>query len=101
MRDDIPTLLRDAAADPSHTPDFNALAGRGRRQHLAARAGTALVAVVALVAGGIVLWPNVQTTRGPVIGDEPTTPDHAERVTLTDGWHEVRVGDAVIGVPGD
>ena len=29
MRDDIPTLLRDAAADPSHTPDFDALAARG------------------------------------------------------------------------
>ena len=102
MRDDIPTLLRDAAADPSHTPDFDALAARGRRQHLAARAGTALVALVALVAGGIVLWPDGQPTRGPVIGDQPTTPDQVEEpVTLPAGWHEIQVGDATFGVPAD
>lgn len=69
MRDDIPVLLRDAAVDPSHTPDFEALAARGRRQHMATRAGTALVAVVAMVAGGLVLWPDGQPARGPVIGD--------------------------------
>lgn len=102
MRDDIPTLLRDAAADPSHTPDFDALAARGRRQHLLARAGTALVAVVALVAGGIVLWPDGQPTRGPVIGDQPSTPDAAdEPVTLPANWHEIQVGDATFGVPAE
>ena len=102
MRDDIPTLLRDAAADPSHTPDFDALAARGRRQHLAARAGTALVAVVALVAGGLMLWPDGQPARGPVIGDQPTTPGQDEGPAgLPAGWHEIHVGDAVLGVPGD
>lgn len=102
MRDDIPTLLRDAAADPSHTPDFDELAARGRRQHLAARAGTAAVAVVALVAGGLVLWPDGQPARGPVIGDQPTTPDQDEElVTLPAGWHEIQVGDVTFGVPGD
>ena len=102
MRDDIATLLRDAAADPSHTPDFDALAARGRRQHLTARAGTALVAVVALVAGGLVLWPDGQPTNGPVIGDGPPTRAESQQpVVLPDGWHEVRVADAVLGVPAD
>lgn len=102
MRDDIPTLLRDAAADPSRTPDFDELAARGRRQHLAARASTALVAVVALLAGGIVLWPDGQPARAPVIGEQPTVPDHAEQsVTVPDGWHDVTVGEAVLGVPDD
>lgn len=102
MRDDIPTLLREAAADPSHTPDFDAMAAHGRRQHLVGRVGTALVALVALVAGGLVLWPDGQPAGGPVIGEQPTSPDHAgQSVTMPDGWHEVSVGEAVIGVPGD
>lgn len=85
MRNDIPTLLRDAAADPRHTPDFETLAVRGRRHQLAIRTTTTLVALVTLVAGGIVLWPGGQPSGSPVIGGPPTTqarptPDDAEPV---------------------
>ena len=73
MHDDIPTILRDAAADPQHTPDFEVLAARGRRRRLAARSATTLVAVVTLVSGGVLLWPGAQPLGGPVIGDGPTT----------------------------
>lgn len=111
MPDPISTLLRDAAAGPTHTPDFDALATRGRRQHLAARAATAAVAAVVLVTGGLVLWPGGQPAGGPVIGDHPTTtPDHpttasSDEATTTGtslpaGWRELRVGGAVLGVPG-
>lgn len=103
MRDDIPTLLRDAAADPTHTPDFDALATRGRRQHLAGRVATAAVAVVALVAGGVVLWPAARPAdRMPAIDDAPTGSEQASpAAVLPAGWHEIRIGDAILGVPGD
>lgn len=95
----------DAAADPTHTPDFDALAARGRRQHLAARAATTAVAAVALVAGGVALWPGGQPAGGPVVGDQPTTASSGDatptETSLPPGWHELRVGGAVLGVPGD
>lgn len=103
MGEDIPALLRDAAADPSHTPDFGALAAHGRRQHLAGRVATAAVAVVALVAGGVVLWPAAEPAdRMPPIDDAPTGSEQASpAAVLPTGWHEIRVGDAILGVPGD
>lgn len=105
MRDDIPALLRDAAADPSRTPDFDALAARGRRQHLTGRAATALVALLAVVAGGVVLWPD-QPDRGPVIGSDPSPTEAADEEPPTSpglppGWLEIRLGDARLGVPED
>ena len=101
MTDDITTLLRDAAADPKHTPDFDELASRGRRQHVAARAGTALAVALALVGGSIVVWPGLLPSRMPVIGEGPTTPTGVEEVELPDGWQRVEIGRAVFGVPGD
>lgn len=75
MRDDIPTLLRDAAADPRRTPDFDGLAARGRRQQLAGRAATVVMTVVALVVAGAVVWPGTNAVeRMPPIGDQPTGP---------------------------
>ena len=71
MRDDIPTVLREAAAEPKHQPDFDRLAARGRRQHLARRAATVTVAAVVLVAGGVMLWPDSSSSNMPVIGDGP------------------------------
>lgn len=79
MRDDLVDLVRDAAAEPLETPDFDAMAARGRRQNEVARAGTALVAAVALVVGGLVLWPEAQPTRAPLIGDQRTTPSEPAR----------------------
>ena len=101
MADDITTLLRDAAADPKHTPNFDGLAVRGRRQHLTARAGTVLAVALALVGGSIVVWPGLLPSRMPVIGESPTTPTGVEGVELPDGWQRVEVGRAVFGVPGD
>ena len=80
MRDDIPTILREAAAEPKHQPDFNRLAARGRRQHLILRAATVAVAAVVLVVGGVMLWPESPSSNMPVIGDGPpadgpTAPD--------------------------
>ena len=45
------------------------------------------------------LWPDGPPTRGPVIGDQPTTPSQDEGATgLPAGWHEIHVGDAVLDV---
>lgn len=101
MADDLTTLLHDAAADPKDTPDFDALAARGRRQHRLARAGAALAVAVAMVAGSIVVWPGLLGSGMPVIGERPAGPTGVEDVELPAGWQWVDVGRAVFGVPGD
>lgn len=79
MRDDIPDLLHDAAADPKHTPDFDALAARGYRQHVAGRSATLVVAASVVVAASFVLWSGRLPTGAPVIGNEPTAPEDSEQ----------------------
>lgn len=78
MHDDLVDLVQGAAAEPRQKPDFDALAARGRRQHLVGRAATVVVAVTALVVGGVVLWPDIASDRMPVIGNPPGTPSGQE-----------------------
>ena len=83
MRDDIPMLLREAAAEPTRQPDLDRLAARGRRQHVTRRAVATSVAAIALVTGGVMLWPDTGPSSMPVIGGGPsptsasTGPDEA------------------------
>jgi hypothetical protein len=73
MDHDIRTRLRDAAAAPTHTPDFDTLADRARRRHLVTRAATAMVATVGVIVAGVLVWPSAPASS-PYIGDDPSTP---------------------------
>lgn len=104
MCDELSSRLCDAAADPSHTPDFARLAARGRVQRLAGRAGTAVVAIAVLVAGGLALWPDGPPPRAPLVGRDPApaeTSDPGPDGALPEGWTQIRLGEAMLGVPGD
>lgn len=77
MAEDLAVLVRQAAEDPQHLPDFEALVSAGRRRRVMART-TTLAAVVAVVAlAGAVLSATVIPSSLPVIGEDPavTLPD--------------------------
>lgn len=100
MRDDLVDLVRESAAEPLDTPDFEAMAVRGRRRHVVGRTATVLAGLIALVAAGVVVWPDTGPAGGPVIGEQPTTSAGAgDGVQLPAGWQGLRVGGAVFGVP--
>ena len=101
MRDDLVDLVRESAAEPLDTPDFDAMAARGRRQRTATRVLGGVASALVLLVAGVVLWPSTPA-GSPVISDQPTTPAGAdEGAVLPAGWQALRVGGAVLGVPAD
>ena len=101
MPDTIEQRIREAAARPSTTPDFDELAARGRRQRRAVWTGSAL-AVVLLGAVGIATVttssPNVPLiSEGP--SPTPTVIETDRAAALPFGWTDVTVADARLGVP--
>jgi hypothetical protein len=100
VRDELRSLSRDA---PRSAPgDGIDVFRRGRRRRVRrhAAAGVAGVALVA-IAAAIVLPGTVPAglTIEDRIADQP---DGETLVTdVPGGWHEVRVGDAAFGIPGD
>ena len=88
MAEDLQELIRQAAEDPAHLPDFEALVRAGRRRRLMARTTmlTAVIAVVALV--GAVISATVTPNRLPVIGGQP--PSDALGVKV--GWSQIPMG---------
>lgn len=100
VREELRSLTRDA---PRSAPDDGIdvfRRGRRRRVRRHAAAGVTGIALVA-IAAAIVLPGTVPAglTIEDRIADQP---DGQTLVAdLPDGWHEVRVGDAAFGIPGD
>lgn len=75
---------------------------RGQRRRLRRRVTTGFTgatAVVLAVLLAVVAWPGAGPD-GLTIADQPDGPGD-RGADLPDGWQEVRLGDAVFGVPGD
>lgn len=100
MPDDLVDLVRESAAEPLDTPNFAAMAARGRRQRTATRVLLGVVSALVLLVAGVVLWPSTPT-GSPVISDGPSGPAGGELAELPVGWQWVQVGRARFGVPGD
>ena len=102
MHDDLQALIDEATPAPGSTPDFAALTARAQRRTTVGTGLATLVAVLALIVSGIVLWPGAPG-RAPVIDQAPTTASDGEETApaLPVGWHEIIVGGASFGVPGD
>ena len=99
MRHDLVNLVRESAAEPLDTPDFDAMAARGHRQRTATRVLGGVASALVLLVAGVALWPSTPA-GSPVISDQPTTSAAADDgVLLPAGWQELRVGGAVFGVP--
>lgn len=100
MRDNLGELVREAAAEPLDDPDFTAMAARGHRQRTTIRTVVGVMGAVVLLVAGVTLWPSAPASS-PVISDVPTGVAEVVPVELPTGWHELRVGGAVLGLPED
>lgn len=102
MSADLRDLLDATAPRPNEAVDPAAIRVRSRRRRRTRRLGGGGfgLAVLALVVA--VAWPGA-LPGDLVIDDVADTPDAEEIPTLDlpDGWQQVRVGDAVLGVPAD
>lgn len=105
MSDDVERLLARSAAEPAAPvdPDEVRAASRRRTQRQRSVGAGAGLAVAAAVAVAV---PLLVSDPAPVIDDVAgqdddagPTDDEVVDLDLPDGWTQVRVGDAVFGIP--
>lgn len=88
MGEDLVVLIRRAAEDPEHVPDFVGLAMAGRRRRRLVRAAVASVAVMTVAVAGLVTTAVWRPSGLPVIGDPP----ESSAPVGPAGWSEIPAG---------
>lgn len=99
--DALPDRLARTAATPHTAVDPADVRQRSRQRSMRRRAALGGGTVVAVALGVALAFPVLTGPTGPRVEDAPPVADAPDtaQLTLPDGWTEVRIGDAVFGLP--